>query len=94
MYIYIYIYVIIYIYIIYIYVILYTYIYSYTYLPSLPDLLGVPQFKQTSPGLTILVCFFPVSTETVFFLCLCLNGYGVSVTSHCQLQFLAHFLKP
>ena len=33
-------------------------IYSYIYLPSFPDLSGVSQFKQTSPGLTILVFSF------------------------------------
>ena len=34
------------------------YIYSYIYLPSFPDLSGVSQFKQTSPGLTILMFSF------------------------------------
>ena len=65
----------IYVYYIYIYIYIYVYIYSYTYLPSLPDLLEISQFfKQTSPGLTILVCFLLVSTDPLFFLCLRLNG--------------------
>ena len=61
---------------VYIYIYVYNiYIYSYnTYLPSLPDLSGVSQFKKSSPGATILVCFLPVSTEPLFFLCLHLNG--------------------
>ena len=66
----------------------------FPYLPSLPDLSGVSQFKQPSPGLTILVCFLPVSTNPLFFLCLRLNGQCVSATCHCQLQSPAHFLKP
>ena len=44
------------------------------YLPSLPDVSGVSRFKQSSPGLTILVCFLPVSIETLFFFCLRLNS--------------------
>ena len=44
-------------------------------MPRLPDLSGVSQFKQPSPGLTILVCFLPVSTKPLFFfLCLRFNG--------------------
>ena len=80
------IYIYIYIYILYIYIYMYIYIYIYvdniyihiysynTYLPSLPDLSGVSQFKKSSPCATFLVCFLPVSTEPLFFLCLHLNG--------------------
>ena len=37
------------------------------YLLSLLDLSGVSLFMQPSPGLTILVCFLPVTTEPLFF---------------------------
>ena len=60
------------------YIYIYIYLYSYTYQPSLPDLLGVSKLKQTSPGLTISVCFLPVSTEPLFFSCLHSNGFKVS----------------
>ena len=43
-------------------------------LSSLPDLSRVSQFKQSSPGLTILMWFLPISTEPLFFICLRLNG--------------------
>ena len=43
-------------------------------LSSLPDLSRVSQFKQSSPGLTILIWFLTISTEPLFFICLRLNG--------------------